>query len=815
VRRIARSLRTRLFVLFLVAGLTPLLAATVLSVGQASTSLRGNALTAVGDLAFNGSDKIDRNLFERYGDVQAFAKSDPARSMDPARLQAWMDTMMGTYTPIYRLMVVADLHGKIIAANRVDLDGKPLDTASLIGLDASSADWFKTTAGGKLADGVSLVEDLHRDDLLAKVFGSDASEGMSFSYPIKDDAGKIVGVWTNRFNWGVVQSIIDDVTKRSVESGAKTTQLTIVDDKGLVLLDSVPADSLTRNIAQDPAVVAASADGATGSLDGAALDGSGRLQLVGYVHSAGYSIYPGIGWSVLAAQDRSEALAAVSNLTTTALAVGLVAAALVAAIAYVISRSIAGRVARLRAGITSLAEIDAPALESALGAFADNDLSLAIERRTMPLPGLGSDEIGDAATSLNQLIERLGGMIASYDDARRGLSATLVEVRDASKGLTETSARLDLTSRETGAATDQVARTIQQVAAGAADQAQAASTTSLTVAELGEAIATVGSGATDTARRVDEANVTLGSMAGTIREASAASLDVERVSASAAAAAAGGATAVRETVAGMERIKSAVAGASVRVTELGAKGEQIGAIVETINDIAEQTNLLALNAAIEAARAGEMGKGFAVVADEVRKLAERSGRATKEIADLISQVQAGTADAVAAMQVGSDEVSSGGELASRSGAALEAIASSVDETRQAIARIATSIASTDAASARVIEAIDGIASIAALNEQAAGAMTESAGRMTGAVSSIAAVSEENSAAAEEVSAATEEMAAQVQDVVGSAVELTRMAGELDALVARFRLADEATASAAPASRSGAAAVRPERVRPAA
>ena len=111
--------------------------------------------------------------------------------------------------------------------------------------------------------------------------------------------------------------------------------------------------------------------------------------------------------------------------------------------------------------------------------------------------------------------------------------------------------------------------------------------------------------------------------------------------------------AIAENAAGMARIKTAVDESAVKVAELGAKGEQIGAIVETIDDIAEQTNLLALNAAIEAARAGEMGKGFAVVADEVRKLAERSGRATKEIAQLIAEVQKGTSDAVAAMSAGS------------------------------------------------------------------------------------------------------------------------------------------------------------------
>jgi len=150
-----------------------------------------------------------------------------------------------------------------------------------------------------------------------------------------------------------------------------------------------------------------------------------------------------------------------------------------------------------------------------------------------------------------------------------------------------------------------------------------------------------------------------------------------------------GANVVENTVQVMGRIASRVMSTAKTVESLGARSDQIGEIVGTIEDIADQTNLLALNAAIEAARAGEQGRGFAVVADEVRALAERTTKATREIGEMIKAIQAETKGAVAAMEEGVREVENGTNEAARSGAALQAILEQINSVNMQVSQIAT------------------------------------------------------------------------------------------------------------------------------
>lgn len=215
--------------------------------------------------------------------------------------------------------------------------------------------------------------------------------------------------------------------------------------------------------------------------------------------------------------------------------------------------------------------------------------------------------------------------------------------------------------------------------------------------------------ATQVAQAVEEMSATAGDMAENTHGLAATATEVNQ-------SAIQGGEIVATSIRGMESVSQRIQESSGRIYQLGQRSKEIGDIIGVIEDIAEQTNLLALNAAIEAARAGDQGRGFAVVADEVRKLAERTGKATKEIASVIEAVQAGTLEAVRSMEQGTEEANSGVKLAREAGIRLTEIVNGVQRVVDMIQQIAHSTQQQSDVSGQIASSIQQVAQLSQDNQ---------------------------------------------------------------------------------------------------
>jgi len=190
-----------------------------------------------------------------------------------------------------------------------------------------------------------------------------------------------------------------------------------------------------------------------------------------------------------------------------------------------------------------------------------------------------------------------------------------------------------------------------------------------------------------------------------------------------------GAEVVRETISGMDSIRDQIQETSKRIKRLGESSQEIGSIVELINDIAEQTNILALNAAIQAASAGEAGRGFAVVADEVQRLAERSTSATKRIETLVQTIQSDTNEAVNSMEQTTAEVVAGARLAEDAGSALGDIERVSHDLSALIQNISTAARAQSSAATEVSHSMNAIQEITSQTSQGASQTADSIGTL--------------------------------------------------------------------------------------
>jgi methyl-accepting chemotaxis protein len=404
---------------------------------------------------------------------------------------------------------------------------------------------------------------------------------------------------------------------------------------------------------------------------------------------------------------------------------------------------------------------------------------------------------GDLTTEIKPRSEKdelgisVAGMITKLREMIRQISTSTLSLGD-------TSDQLALAARQAEEATSQITITMQQVARGSAQQAEAFTHTSQTVEQVNRAVEGIAKGAQEQAGAVSKASEVTNQLSTVIQEVSMSAETQAKGSIESVNFSRNSSKTVEDTIQGMQRIQAKVNLTAQKVQEMGQRSDQIGMIVETIDDIASQTNLLALNAAIEAARAGEHGKGFAVVADEVRKLAEKSAGATKEIAGLVKGIQGTVSEAVQAMKESANEVERGVALANQSGQALGSILDSAIDGQKSGETIAAAAAKMSRLAEQLVGSMDSVSAVVEENTAATEEMSAGSNEVTRAIENIASVSEENSAATEEVSASVEEMSAQVEEVTASAQSLAGMAQTLQELVSQFKLNEEQKTAMRPA-----------------
>jgi methyl-accepting chemotaxis protein len=319
-------------------------------------------------------------------------------------------------------------------------------------------------------------------------------------------------------------------------------------------------------------------------------------------------------------------------------------------------------------------------------------------------------------------------------------------------------------ANELASASVQIAATADQSVKNNETSATAVEETTSTMHEMAANIQNVARNANGQASSVTQTSASIEQMSTSIQRIADTVQQLVELSQKAKKAVDLGAEAVGHSVKGTDDINKAIARSADTIAALGSRAEDIGKIVDVIDDIAEQTNLLALNAAIEAARAGEQGLGFAVVAEEVRKLAERSAKSTKEIAELIAGIQKEAQEAVKLMDKSTQIVDKGVELSRQVGNSLKDIEGNVVEVDRYAREIGAATQEQGSGSTQIAKA------------------TENLREITHEVTSA---SEEQATAAEQIVKTMEKMRSMIQQNASASVELASSAEQLRANSDRF------------------------------
>jgi methyl-accepting chemotaxis protein len=567
------GIAVKLVVLFAIFGIVPMAA-----VGYLGNSATGEMEKAAGqrvqNVATNIADKIDRNLFERYGDPQSFGLNKIVGeryhwySKENNAITHAMNQYVAT-SGIYYLTILVDPVGDVMAVNDKDGKGNPIDTTAIYSKKYSDAPWFKAlqakefttkqpyTAPGNDTSTGTFIEDVHVDEDVKTFYPGDEGLTLGFSAPVYID-GDLIGYWSNRVKFSLVEEIVQTAYQELKSSGYPGTEITVLGDNGQIIVDYDPSaqgkEEVTHNL-ENILFKLNLAEKGVESAKEAVAGKTGHMismharkviaQLSGYTHLKGALGYPGMNWSVLVRIPTDEALAAAMAFNRNLMMTAIVCLVLIVVIGLWVGRR----------GAASIIQVSQVAQRAAEG-----DLTSRVTVSS-------KDELGMLGSAMNVMLDNIAKVVGEVRQAADHVSTASSEITQGNEDLSQRTSAQAGALEETSASMEEMTSIIKQNADNA-KQANQLAVTAREVAEKGGAVTDKAVNAMD---------------------------------------------------------------------EINKSSKKIADIINVIDEIAFQTNLLALNAAVEAARAGEQGRGFAVVASEVRNLAQRSATAAKEIKTLINE----------------------------------------------------------------------------------------------------------------------------------------------------------------------------------
>ncbi|MBI4689818.1 MAG: phosphate/phosphite/phosphonate ABC transporter substrate-binding protein [Nitrospirae bacterium] len=434
-------------------------------------------------------------------------------------------------------------------------------------------------------------------------------------------------------------------------------------------------------------------------------------------------------------------------------------------------------------------------IETAALKLAEGDLSFNIDMRSRDEIARLSDAIRESIGSLGRILQRIkevSGRIIHITtniekdskkivdgtqleaEAVADISSSIEEMNAAISEITESTEGLAASAEETAASMDEIATSIGQVTKNTNDLFGSVDATSSSIEELSATIKEVAENADNLSVATDETLSAIEQITSSVKEVELSAKESAKLSEKVMNdASTFGMSSIEKTMDGMKNIKSSVEKTNGFIKKLGGRSEEIGKILNVIDEITDQTTLLALNAAILAAQAREHGKGFSVVADEIKELAERTAFSTQEIGSLIQSVQQEVKGAVHAMGEGLMSVEDGFKLSKEASDALKKILDSSKKSSEMAFSIERSTGEQARAVRLVSEAMERIKNMTGLIAKATSEQSKGITLIMGATEKMRDVSQQVKTASEEQAINSKHISQAVEVVSDKSQQISR------------------------------------------